>query len=85
MVTERDVIGIGHGLLQLRDGRLSPFVDAGGSTFEADDLTVTTATGQKLLQSVSFALPGRGLLAVIGPSGAGKSTLLNALVGEPPR
>ena len=84
MVTERDVIGVGHGLLQLRDGRLSPFVESGGSTFEADDLTVTTATGQTLLQSVSFTLPGRGLLAVIGPSGAGKSTLLNALVGNRP-
>jgi ABC-type multidrug transport system ATPase subunit len=84
MVTERDVIGIGQGLLQLRGDRLSAFVDVGGNTLEADDITVTTAKGQTLLQSVGFTLPGRSLLAVIGPSGAGKSTLLNALAGARP-
>lgn len=83
-VTARDVIGIGHSLLQLDGDQLVAFVDAGGNTFEADDLTVTTAKGTTLLQSVSFALPGRTLLAVIGPSGAGKSTLLNALTGARP-
>jgi ABC-type multidrug transport system ATPase subunit/pSer/pThr/pTyr-binding forkhead associated (FHA) protein len=84
MVTERDVIGIGGARLQLRGGRLSPFVGAGGSTFEADDITVTAPAGRRLLQSVGFTLPGRGLLAVIGPSGAGKSTLLHALAGNRP-
>ena len=68
LVTERDVIEIGHARLQLRDGRLSPLVNTGGSGFEADDLTVTTPAGRRLLQSVGFTLPGRGLLAVIGPS-----------------
>jgi ABC-type multidrug transport system ATPase subunit/pSer/pThr/pTyr-binding forkhead associated (FHA) protein len=79
-----DVIGIGHALLQLDGDRLIGFVDTGGNTFEADGLTVTTSKGKTLLQSVSFALPGRSLLAVIGPSGAGKSTLLNALIGARP-
>jgi ABC-type multidrug transport system ATPase subunit len=83
-VSEGDVIGIGHGLLQLDGDQLVAFVDTGGNTFEADGLTVTTAKGKTLLHSVSFALPARTLLAVIGPSGAGKSTLLNALIGARP-
>jgi ABC-type multidrug transport system ATPase subunit/pSer/pThr/pTyr-binding forkhead associated (FHA) protein len=79
-----DVIGIGHALLQLDGDHLVSFVDTGENTFEADGLTVTTSKGKTLLQGVSFALPGRSLLAVIGPSGAGKSTLLNALIGARP-
>ena len=79
-----DIIGIGHSLLQLDGDRLMAYVDTGENTFEADGLTVTTPKGKTLLQSVSFSLPGRSLLAVIGPSGAGKSTLLNALIGARP-
>ena len=58
MVTERDDIGIGHGLLQLRDGgRLSPLVHGGGSTFEADDITVTTATGSQFCSRSASPCP----------------------------
>jgi ABC-type multidrug transport system ATPase subunit/pSer/pThr/pTyr-binding forkhead associated (FHA) protein len=84
MLEPGDVIGIGHSLLQLDGDRLMTYVDTGENTFEADGLSVTTAKGKALLQSVSFSLPGRSLLAVIGPSGAGKSTLLNALIGARP-
>lgn len=84
MLEPGDVIGIGHSLLQLEGDRLMAYVDTGENTFEADGLTVTTVKGKTLLQSVSFSLPGRSLLAVIGPSGAGKSTLLNALIGSRP-
>jgi pSer/pThr/pTyr-binding forkhead associated (FHA) protein len=83
-VTERDVIGVGHALLQLVGDRLVEFVDVGGNSVEADGLTVTTPKGKTLLHSVGFALPGRTLMAVIGPSGAGKSTLLGALIGSRP-
>ena len=83
-VTGRDVIGVGHALLQLDGDRLVEFVDAGGNTFAAEGLTVVTPKGKTLLSEVSFALPGRTLMAVIGPSGAGKSTLLNALIGSRP-
>jgi len=79
-----DVIGIGRGLLRLDGDRLVTFVDDGDNTFDADELTVITAGGKTLLHTVSFALPGQTLLAVIGPSGAGKSTLLNALIGSRP-
>lgn len=83
-ISERDVIGVGRALLQLDGNRLVTYVDNGDNTFEADGLTVTTAKGKVLLQSVGFALPGRSLLAVIGPSGAGKSTLLNAITATRP-
>ncbi|NYM36073.1 ATP-binding cassette domain-containing protein, partial [Salmonella enterica subsp. enterica serovar Typhimurium] len=47
------------------------------------DLTFSVDHGRlKLLDGISFALPGNELLAVVGPSGAGKSTLLKALTGE---
>lgn len=78
-----DLIGIGHGLLQMRGGRLAVHVDAGDNTFEADDLTVTAGSAT-LLRSAGFSLPGRAMLAVVGPSGAGKSRLLAALVGSRP-
>ena len=79
-----DIIGIGRSLLQLEGDRLVTYVDVGGNTFEADGLTVVTGKGKRLLNSITFALPARTLLAVIGPSGAGKSTLLNALIGARP-
>jgi ABC-type multidrug transport system ATPase subunit/pSer/pThr/pTyr-binding forkhead associated (FHA) protein len=85
VVTGRDVIGIGHRLLQMCGDRLSPFLDAGSSnTFVVDDVSVTTAKGRTLLQSIGFTLPGKCLLAVVGPSGAGKSTLLHTLAGARP-
>ncbi|MFC4949070.1 FHA domain-containing protein [Pseudonocardia sp. GCM10023141] len=83
-VTERDLIGIGHSLLQLAGGSLVEYLDSGDIAFEAEGLTVTTKEGRTLLEGVSFSLPGRCLLAVIGPSGAGKSTLLRALTGFRP-
>ncbi|MCW2718711.1 ATP-binding cassette domain-containing protein, partial [Pseudonocardia sp.] len=82
-ITERDLVGIGHSLLQLANGTLVEYVDTGDVAFEADDLTVIR-DGRTLVDRVSFALPGRSLLAVIGPSGAGKSTLLRALTGYSP-
>ena len=44
------------------------------------DLTFSVNDGKlRLLDGISFKLPGNELLAVVGPSGAGKSTLLKAL------
>lgn len=83
-LTEDDVIGVGHALLQLRGDRLVTFVDTGDNAFEADGISVRTAKGDTLLHPISFTVPGRTMLAVIGPSGAGKSTLLGALVGSRP-
>lgn len=65
-----DVIGIGRALLHVRDDVLETFLDAGDNSFEARDIGVTTSKGDPLLHTVSFALPGRTVLAVIGPSGA---------------
>ncbi|MGI8680746.1 MAG: ATP-binding cassette domain-containing protein [Mycobacteriales bacterium] len=78
-----DVVGIGHQLFRLVDGRLEEYVDTGQISFQASDLVVTV-NGRRLLDDVSFALEGRALLGIVGPSGAGKSTLLNALTGFRP-
>ncbi|WP_300007952.1 ATP-binding cassette domain-containing protein [Pseudonocardia sp.] len=84
LVTPRDVIGIGHTLLQLHGDQLVAAVDTGDVQFEVRDISVSTAEGKTLLRDVGFSLAGRSLLAVVGPSGAGKSTLLRALTGSRP-
>jgi ABC transport system ATP-binding/permease protein len=79
-----DIVGIGHQLLHLADGRLVEYVDTGDVSYEAANLRVVTNKGKVLLADVSFALPERCFMAVVGPSGAGKSTLLGALTGFRP-
>ncbi len=79
-----DIVGIGHQLLHLADGRLVEYADTGDVSYEASDLRVVTDKGKVLLADVSFALPERCFMAVVGPSGAGKSTLLGALTGFRP-
>ncbi|HEV7451377.1 MAG TPA: FHA domain-containing protein [Pseudonocardiaceae bacterium] len=83
-ISEGDVIGVGHSLLQLTGDRLVKYVDTGDVEFEVRDLVVTAASGQQLLDEVGFTLNSRSVLAVIGPTGAGKSTLLGALTGSRP-
>jgi ABC transport system ATP-binding/permease protein len=79
-----DIVGIGHQLLHLADGRLVEYVDTGDVSYEASNLRVLANKGKVLLADVSFALPERCFMAVVGPSGAGKSTLLGALTGFRP-
>ncbi|GAA2547264.1 ATP-binding cassette domain-containing protein [Pseudonocardia hydrocarbonoxydans] len=83
-VGPRDVIGIGHALLQLQGDQLVAAVDTGDVAFEVRDISVVTDSGKTLLSNVGFGLAGKSLLAVVGPSGAGKSTLLRALTGSRP-
>ena len=83
-VTPADVIGIGRTLLRRHGDRLVAVVDSGDVAFAAHGLSVTVGGGKRLLDDVSFSLPGRCLLAIVGPSGAGKSTLLRALTGTRP-
>jgi ABC-type multidrug transport system ATPase subunit/pSer/pThr/pTyr-binding forkhead associated (FHA) protein len=83
-LSEGDVVSVGHHRLRLAAGALEEYVETGDVFLEVHDLSVTTPSGQKILDGVSFALPERSLLAVVGPSGAGKSTLLNALTGFRP-
>ena len=84
MIGPRDIVGVGHQRLHLAGDRIEEYVDTGDVSFEASGLTVVTKKGRVLLADISFALPNRGLLAVIGPTGAGKSTLMGALTGFRP-
>lgn len=87
MLVPGDVVGVGHSTFHLVGDRLEEFVDTGEVSFSARRLTVTVPQGKgtkTILNDVSFALPGKSLIAVIGPSGSGKSTLLRALTGYRP-
>jgi ABC transport system ATP-binding/permease protein len=84
---EEDIIAIGHATFRLVGGELIEYLDDGRATFEAHELQVVIHDGGKqkvLLDSITFPLAERSMMAVIGPAGAGKSTLLNALTGKRP-
>ena len=84
LVTEPTTVGIGSTFIVVSpadSGQVQETTTAGELTIR--DLTFSVDHGKlKLLDGISFALPGNELLAVVGPSGAGKSTLLKALTGE---
>ncbi|MGH9157100.1 MAG: FHA domain-containing protein [Acidimicrobiales bacterium] len=80
----QDVVSVGSHRFRLVGSTLEEYIDAGPVSFTAAGLTVETAAGKVLLDSVSFALQPRCLLGVVGPSGSGKSTLINALTGFRP-
>ncbi|WP_030272314.1 FHA domain-containing protein [Streptomyces sp. NRRL B-24484] len=84
LVGEGDLIGIGHSVFCLVGDELQQFVDTGDVDLDVDGLGVTVDGGRRLLDSVTFPVGQKMLLAVAGPSGAGKSTLLNALTGLRP-
>jgi ABC transport system ATP-binding/permease protein len=84
LLSEEDLVSVGHSTFRLKDGELVQFVDDGEVTFTAQDLVVKVSGGKVLLDHVTFPIPERCLLGVIGPSGAGKSTLLGALTGMRP-
>jgi ABC-type multidrug transport system ATPase subunit len=84
LVTEDDIIGIGHSTFRLKGSELRQYVDQGAVTFSAHDLLVTVSGGKVLLDHLTMPIPEKCLVGVIGPSGAGKSTLLGALTGMRP-
>ncbi len=84
VLTDQDLVSVGHSTFRLKDGELVQFVDDGEVTFTAQDLVVKVSGGKVLLDHVTFPIPEKCLLGVIGPSGAGKSTLLGALTGMRP-
>ncbi|MEO8749567.1 MAG: FHA domain-containing protein [Allobranchiibius sp.] len=81
---EGDLLAVGHSRFTVAQGQLVANVDRGDVAFVANHLSYVLPGGKKLLDDVSFALPGSSLLAIIGPSGAGKSTMLKALTGAAP-
>lgn len=85
LISEGDIVGIGHSAFCLVGDQLQEYVDTGEVSLDVQDLTVAVDRGRKtLLDQVSFPVGEKCLLAVVGPSGAGKSTLLNALTGQRP-
>jgi ABC transport system ATP-binding/permease protein len=85
VLTESDIIGVGHSTFRLKGSELSQFVDQGAITFTARDLVVTVNGGKKtLMEHLSLSIPEKCLVGVLGPSGAGKSTLLGSLTGMRP-
>ncbi|WED23013.1 cysteine/glutathione ABC transporter permease/ATP-binding protein CydD [Vibrio sp. JC009] len=48
---------------------------------EANDLTVLSPDGKKLVGPVSFVMDSGKTTALVGPSGAGKTSLINAILG----
>nr|WP_250649177.1 MULTISPECIES: ATP-binding cassette domain-containing protein [unclassified Actinomyces] len=82
LVTQPTVIGMGGHFVEVSPDGVLKLQERGGELI-GRDLTFTVNDGRlRLLDRVSFQLPGNELLAVVGPSGAGKSTLLKALTGE---
>lgn len=72
---------MGHDML------FSEKADVGGCAVAAspaglrvENLGVETPAGSLLLRSLTFALPSRGIIALIGPEAAGKTVLLRALL-----
>ena len=84
VVTRPTVFGMGSTFIRIEPGGTCsiPALAKGGELV-GKDLTFSVNDGRlRLLDGISFKLPGNELLAVVGPSGAGKSTLLKALTGE---
>ena len=82
LIHKPTVIGMGGHFVEVSpDGTLR--LQERGGELTGRDLSFTVNDGRlRLLDGISFTLPGNELLAVVGPSGAGKSTLLKALTGE---
>lgn len=53
-----------------------------GLTFDFENLSVSTRTGQRILQDITGSIPRGSYWGIMGPSGAGKSTLVNVLMGQ---
>lgn len=79
-----DVVTVGSATYRWDGAGFRAYGDATERELVAERLTVTTESGRRLIDGVSFRLPSRSLTAVIGPSGSGKSTLLKALTGLKP-
>jgi len=54
LLTEEDLVSIGHSTFRLKDGELVQFVDDGQVTFTAQDLVVRVSGGKVLLDHVTF-------------------------------
>jgi ABC-type multidrug transport system ATPase subunit/pSer/pThr/pTyr-binding forkhead associated (FHA) protein len=79
-ITDGDVVAIGNHVFRFQHGTLEEFVQTDEANLDVAAVSVVI-DGSTLLDSVSFSVESRSMLAVVGPSGAGKTTLLRALTG----
>jgi ABC-type multidrug transport system ATPase subunit len=79
-VSDGDVVAIGNHVFRFHHGTLEEFVQTDEANLDVAAVSVVI-DGSTLLDSVSFSVESRSMLAVVGPSGAGKTTLLRALTG----
>jgi ABC-type multidrug transport system ATPase subunit len=79
-MNEGDTVAIGNHVFRFLRGALEEFAQADGANLDVAAVSVVI-DGATLLDSVSFSVESRSMLAVVGPSGAGKTTLLRALTG----
>ena len=84
VLTENDLVSIGHSTFRLKGDELRQYIDEGEISFAAQDLVVRANGSRVLLDHVTFPVHERCLLGIIGPAGSGKSTLLGALTGLRP-
>ena len=72
---------MGHDMLFFEKADVGECADtASPAGLQVENLGVETPAGILLLRSLTFALPSRGLTALIGPEAAGKTVLLRALL-----
>ncbi|MBW3696800.1 cysteine/glutathione ABC transporter permease/ATP-binding protein CydD [Vibrio sp. T187] len=62
----------------------TPLSVGSGVSIQADNLTVFSPEGAKLVGPVSFDIQANQSAALVGPSGAGKTSLINAILGFMP-
>jgi ABC-type multidrug transport system ATPase subunit len=83
IVNEGDIVGVGNHVFRFHQGALEEFAQSDEADLVVAGVRVVI-DGSTLLDTVSFSLESRSMLAVVGPSGAGKTTLLRALTGFSP-
>ncbi|HEV8065924.1 MAG TPA: ATP-binding cassette domain-containing protein, partial [Acidimicrobiales bacterium] len=83
VVDEGDIVAVGNHVFRFQNGALEEFAQSDEADLDVAGVRVVI-DGSTILDSVSFSVQSRSMLAVVGPSGAGKTTLLRALTGFSP-
>jgi ABC-type multidrug transport system ATPase subunit/pSer/pThr/pTyr-binding forkhead associated (FHA) protein len=83
VLNEGDIVAVGNHVFRFHNGAIEGFAQSDEANLDVAGVRVVI-DGTTILDSVSFSVKSRNMLAVVGPSGAGKTTLLRALTGFSP-